>query len=422
MSLHDALRREITELASRATDGVLDAAGQARLEEILRGTPEARTFYVRFMGISAGLAWAARGGVSESLSAGVPERRAQPLPWRWMGAVAAILALAAFSAGMLLLKPARVVPPEQDSGIATLTSAAGLEWEESEEPRHNGNALLPGWIRIRTGIAQIDFISGTSVWIEGPAAFQLVSQRRGYLEAGKLVAHVPHGTPGGFQVDCALATIVDRGTAFGMEIKPGQAAVHVFTGLVEVTPKDRRPASYGAGQAVALDRAGTAHVMFSDPRLFDYGDYGWGFGSFGILGAGMGRGPHYSPGDPWDSTWESPPWNGWDSLGFIRSQLGVDAARWDKIQPTLSRYLAVQRELRSLGYVVPDSAFSRAAWSLWLGVVDTNVADEDLKQRLAAYQETREAERHQRDQVENELKEMLTVREEAKLLDLGYLR
>ena len=164
---------------------------------------------------------------------------------------------------------------------------------------------------LESGLAQIDFISGTSVWLEGPAAFRLVSARSGYLESGKLVARLPRGTINGFQVDCPLGTILDKGTAFGVEIKAGKAAVHVLAGMVEVTPKDGVPVSYVAGQAVAIDQLGAVRPTFFDPRLFDESGYGWAFGSFGILGAGPG--PNLGPGSPWNPIWGPPSWKGWDS-------------------------------------------------------------------------------------------------------------
>jgi hypothetical protein len=421
LSLNEELRREITELASRATDGGLNEQGQKRLEELLKGSTEARAFYVRFMGISAGLAWAARGGAAGSETMAVLRPRSWHFKWRQVSA-AAVVVLAALGVWFSLHRPPKGTPPDQEPGVATLSTAENIEWEESQEPHHRGNVLLPGWMRIKSGLAQIDFFSGTSVWIEGPAAFHLVSPRRGYLEAGKLVAQVPHGTVRGFQVDTPLATIIDQGTAFGVEVKAGQAAVHVFAGIVEVTPKDGTPVSYFAGQAAQLDEAGGVRPMFCDPRLFDYGGFGWGFNSFGVLGAWPGQGSYYGPARPWYPVWGPQVWRGWDPQEFIRAQLGVDGARWEQMQPILAAYLGAQWELDRLGYVPPDSTFSRAAWDLWLGTLNPQATDEDLDKRLAAYRESRAEMRQKRDQAEKDLQELLTVREEGILLDMGYLR
>jgi hypothetical protein len=422
--MNEGLRREIAELASRATDGCLDAPGQVRLEEILRSSTEARAFYVRFMGISAGLAWAARGTDVAGEPTPTREHSFWRITWRQAWAAVAIVVVGVWGVWLSLQKPAPFVPPNRELGVATLSTAKDIEWEDAQEPRHKGNVLLPGWIRIKSGLAQIDFISGTSVWVEGPASFQIVSTRRGYLESGKLVAQVPHGTSEGFAVDCPLATIVDRGTGFGVDMESGCVAVHVFAGMVEVTPKDGTPASYFAGQAAVVDESRTVHLAFCDPRSFDYGGYGWGFNSFRLLGPWPVPGPipYYGPGGPWYPAWGPQVWKGWDPLGSVQRQLGVSSERWGQIQPILSSYLGVQWELDSLGYVSPDSPYSRAAWDLWLGTQNPQATDDELQKRLAEYRTTREAMLQQRDQTEKDLKALLTVKEEAMLMDMGYLR
>jgi hypothetical protein len=417
MSLHDPLRHEIAELASRATDDSLDAGGRQRLEEILKSSSEARAFYVRFMGISTALAWVVRGGVSLAPLEEPAPRSFFTRTRVW--AAAAVLVLAALGAWLAFHKTAPVAP-RQEPAFATLSAVTeNIEWETGQEPRHMGNALLPGWIRIKSGVAQIDLISGISLWLEGPAGFQLLSPSRGSLEAGKLVVQVPHGTIG-FQVDCPLGTIVDHGTAFGVEMKTGEVDVHVFSGLVEVTPNNGATGLYAAGQAVAVDDSGTVYPMFFDPRSFDNAGYGWGFNSFGILGAG--RGPQLWPGSPWNPIWGPPPWKGWDPLGFVRVQLNISNERWEPIQPVLSAYWTAQWQLDSLGYSGPDNPFSRAAWELWWGTQNPDVTDEELQSRLASYREARQDICRQRDQAEEDLKAMLAPSEEATLMDMGYLR
>lgn len=405
MSLAPQLRQELAELASRATDGHLDAPGTARLEEILKSSEEARVYYVRFMGVSAALAWAGRAAMAEAPAASTSPRKNWRQTWGQVWAAAAILVLAMFGAWMMY--PA-TPQAKTDGGLATLTNAVNIEWDQAQEPRHVANVLKPGWLRLKSGLAQVEFISGTSVWIEGPASFRLDSARQGYLESGRLIVQVPHGS-GGFRVDFPIGIVIDRGTAFALDVRPGLSTVHVLEGLVSVTPTGGTEKSYVAGQAVAVD---TLTILAADPRVFDYMGYGWAAGTFDQLSPGLGH-PHHGPLSSW---------KGADPLESIRGQLGIDAVRWDKIKPVLGSYLEAQWELKCLGFVPDTNEFSHAAWDLYYSTQRSEVTDEELKQRLANYRDTRQTLREQRDQTEHDLKDLLTLREEAQLVDMGYLR
>ena len=72
MSLHQRDMLEISELASAAADGRLAERDAARLEELLKNSAEVREYYVRFMGISAELAWAGQAPAAAKTSTQSP--------------------------------------------------------------------------------------------------------------------------------------------------------------------------------------------------------------------------------------------------------------------------------------------------------------------------------------------------------------
>jgi len=313
--------------------------------------------------------------------------------------------------GAWMMYPAAAPRPTRtEGGVATLTNAVNIEWDRAQEPRHVANVLQSGWLRLKSGLAQVEFISGTCVWIEGPASLRLDSARQGYLESGRLIVQVPHGS-GGFRVDFPNGVVIDRGTAFAMDLAPGLATVHVLEGEVSVRPAGGAELSYVAGQAVSLDAKAAVTVLVADPRVFDYMGYGWAAGSFDQLNPGPTH--HHGP----LSTWK-----GADPLESIRSQLGIDAERWAKIKPVLSSYLEQQWELKCLGFVPERDEFSHAAWDLYYGTKNIDLSDPELTQRLETYRHARQDLRDRRDGVEQDLKGLLTVREEAQLVDMGYLR
>src|SRR4051812_26080939 len=94
MPLTERERREISELASRAADGIASAADVAHLEQILRTSSDARAYYVRFMDVSAGLAWAARDELTPALAGTLLTNRDHQRGWLTASAAAAALALA----------------------------------------------------------------------------------------------------------------------------------------------------------------------------------------------------------------------------------------------------------------------------------------------------------------------------------------
>lgn len=118
--------------------------------------------------------------------------------------------------------------------VATLVSATDPTWEQA--PGVVGAPLAAGRrLRLRSGIVEIAFVSGTRVVVEGPADFELTGANRAVLHAGRMIARVPPEARG-FSVRSSDLLITDLGTEFGISLMPGKVAdVHVFQGTVDVT-------------------------------------------------------------------------------------------------------------------------------------------------------------------------------------------
>lgn len=400
--------RILGDLASVAIDGRLAAPQQEQLERLLRTSEAARVYYVRFMEISAAMAWAARGPAKIVLPA--PRRFPR---WRWnLAAAAAILVVAMLGTWLFWQKPP-VTPPNSGAvdGVAFLSTAVNLEWEGSEEPLHVGNVLKPDWVKLKSGLAQIELISGASVWLEGPATFRLDSKNGGYFAGGKLVAVAPKGS-GGISVDTPLGGVVDRGTGFGIEVTSAKVTVHVFEGVVDVTPTGGVTKSYVAGQSVVLLPGGTILPGLADVTVFDYMGYGWRDGSLA-----WDWFPHHM-------RWPlSPPstWKGGNPLDYIHDQLGVDTARWLVLEPKIAAYLDAQRVVRGEGYPW-DNDVTRALWGLELFIMNVNAGDDELSNAIVELREARQVARVKLDSAELVLHQELTITEEVRLVTLGYMK
>src|SRR5207245_6588511 len=118
---------------------------------------------------------------------------------------------------------------QEDSSVALLRHAPGAVWDSPDPPRA-GAALPRGRLRLKSGYAHIQFYSGATVILEGPAGFWLTSRTAAYCASGKLRAIVPSQAEG-FRIGTPTVEVVDRGTEFGLRVdEGGKAEGHVFQG------------------------------------------------------------------------------------------------------------------------------------------------------------------------------------------------
>ena len=178
-----------------------------------------------------------------------------------VAALAACITLAA-SWALHLLSPANDAEATT-AAVAVLARGVNLEWEGASHA--TGSSLTPGWLRLKSGLAQIEFYQGARVTMEGPAAIQLISSSEAYCTAGKLSAHVPPQAKG-FRIQTPKGTIVDLGTDFGLDLNDAASPVHVFKGEIELHAAGSPMKSLKEGQAMAL--ADTGRSMVADQSAF----------------------------------------------------------------------------------------------------------------------------------------------------------
>jgi hypothetical protein len=76
--------------------------------------------------------------------------------------------------------PTRTAPAAEqtDNTVAVLLQTHRAEWEETGLPTRPGSPLPPGKLVLKAGHAQIEFYSGATVILEGPAEFELSSRTK----------------------------------------------------------------------------------------------------------------------------------------------------------------------------------------------------------------------------------------------------
>jgi ferric-dicitrate binding protein FerR (iron transport regulator) len=278
----DAARLE--RLLDRYLDEALAPDEMTELEQMLRTEPQARQTFWGYARFHALLREHGAEGRGRELAVFAEE----PRPSRWRALAAALDALRLNAGwvtaaamvmvavvGIWLARRQVTVPHDQmTSGVAVLAQAVDLEWTPGSEPHSIGAALSPGWLRIKSGLAQIEFSDGARVLLEGPAELQIVSRAETFCRSGRLSVQVPPAARG-FKVASPQMAVVDLGTAFGFETRDGAAQLHVFEGRVQLVEARAPKHELSAGQALGVDAAGvwrefaSVSAQFPDAAAFE---------------------------------------------------------------------------------------------------------------------------------------------------------
>lgn len=240
-----AIDNELTELLEAVANRELSSSQQQRLAERLSADANARTAFIQATAFDAMLSHefpatdvrvassalqmpepTAAGNSGELLAANnVGARRGfQLLSAVWVGLAALVLLMVAFVPGLL-----------SSESVATLASSENAAWESSL-PTTPGSELVPGLLKLKSGIATIRFDSGAEVTLEAPAGLQVISAMRANLLDGAAIIDVPEsaigfvvGTPDGYAIDYGtkFAVQVDSATQRSdFELIEGEIAVH----------------------------------------------------------------------------------------------------------------------------------------------------------------------------------------------------
>lgn len=201
----------------------------------------------------------------------LPVRTAAPRQRRFstttLAGVAALAACVTLAAVWLMPEsaPGSALPEPTTASVAVLTRGVNLEWEGGAiEP---GTPLTPGPLKLRSGIALIEFYQGARVLVEGPAELEIVSSGEAVCRLGRLSAQVPPQAQG-FRIHTPEGTVVDLGTEFALQVGPDSAQVHVFKGEVELHPLTQTMRSLKEGEAMAFGGAGEPTALAADPAGF----------------------------------------------------------------------------------------------------------------------------------------------------------
>ena len=290
MSIEDHKILEMHELLNGLVENNLSIKEKARLQTLLEESGWAREQYVRFMDMSASM-----GHYAEELIGDDFEKFGQPnLKDSIVRFVSPILSIAAtIAVGFYLFTkfpedgdPFQQPPQSQlqklsiesellsnDGTLAVLTKAVGIKWSNQTGYRPSlGSTLDSSHLQIDEGLAQVEFLQGSTVILEGPVNFELLDDNEGALVLGKLRATVPK-VARGFTVHLPKGKLGDLGTEFGLNVyEGGSTEIFVYRGKIryqgENESKEEVIREVSGGEALFVDPYGYANWVEMPSEAF----------------------------------------------------------------------------------------------------------------------------------------------------------
>ncbi len=236
-------------------DGRADEHQLARLEQLVLGSEELRRLYVQYAHEHAALSWL----VLNQPATGSGDREPGTLPGvastRRRTRLTQVLSRGFAAAGLLALIVFGLFTESREpvATFATLERIQNARWSESTLPIGEGTRLSSGRMQLSDGMATIDFDKGVKIVVEAPAVFELVDANQCHVHQGKIRAEVRPGGEG-FIVRTPTATLIDRGTVFGVHVQVGGVSdLIVFKGKVDAShPGTGRTVSATTGTGLRL--------------------------------------------------------------------------------------------------------------------------------------------------------------------------
>jgi len=238
---------ELRQLSDALIEGSLDEQGKEKLEKMLLEDEEARKEYIRYSKMHSSLMHYASeqqiftdymGETSDKateISLSKPIRFAPVI-----FAVAASLAIGFFISFSFFsnssqpntmtdnTEPANPVKEELNEGFAVLLKAYQVDWGDGNPVFQIGESIPKGHFKMNSGVALIEFYSGTTMVLEGKTDLEIISQDKTFCHTGKMkVTASPHAK--GFTISTKDYDYVDLGTEFGLSVSPDKSSeLHVF--------------------------------------------------------------------------------------------------------------------------------------------------------------------------------------------------
>ncbi len=150
--------------------------------------------------------------------------------------------------------------------VAVLGQTIDAVWGGNTGPS-TGDSLQPGDLVLKSGMAQIEFLTGVRLLIRAPADLELRSADEVLLRQGAASCFVTE-MGRGFRILTKDLEVIDVGTAFSIDVQKGrQPEVHVLEGSVEINSPKRETMELKEFHAIRMSDDGPQDVAYSPERF-----------------------------------------------------------------------------------------------------------------------------------------------------------
>lgn len=275
--------------------GTLDDAGIERLRGLLKTDSAARSRFIQMQMLTAALHHEADAGTEASFSgtALTPDvsqpvtsqkpRTSKRLMFLYLTTISLTIGILT---GWFLFQrtenqsqtktaiPRSFTPDERDpseeataQGVALVTRLVDVQWNNSQPTYNVGDALPRGRFQFDKGHAQLEFLCGATLIVEGPADIELESPTQARVRHGRMRASVPPAARG-FTLEVDDLKVVDLGTEFGLSVSDSGTDIQVFDGEVELHSPSNDKKRLTTGQALLLTDRGAYREKKTEPDQF----------------------------------------------------------------------------------------------------------------------------------------------------------
>lgn len=159
-------------------------------------------------------------------------------------------------------------------GFAVMGNLFDAKWAPENSGRRQGDSLGDELLKLESGVAEVQFFSGATMIIQGPAEIALNSAWEATCNEGVVRMRVPPAARG-FKLHGPATEIVDLGTEFGFEVRNGKAHVEVLDGEISFKHRNgeerivEKGSAWGLPQDSAEIESEIGQVAFPELGSFD---------------------------------------------------------------------------------------------------------------------------------------------------------
>ncbi|MBL8798682.1 MAG: hypothetical protein JNM56_32610 [Planctomycetia bacterium] len=253
---------EFDAVVAAVCHGAASDAETATLYALIAANPAARDEYLWQVELHARLASLDIVPIATTVAPAAPRLEQGRRTRRWLApvlaiTVAAVLLVVAFGAWFQTLQPTK------PATVAHFGEVQDARWVAADLEHKAGEAIRAGQrLELSSGQVRIEFGSGASALLQGPAILEVQSANAGLLVLGRVTVMAATPASKGFTMRTRTARVVDRGTEFTAEASAdGLSWFGVLSGEIEVHRDGiKAPQRLGKGEMLSLE-AGRQQVM-----------------------------------------------------------------------------------------------------------------------------------------------------------------